>query len=336
MTADPVLFVLDLGLMSTTGDIFNSGRILRASPDGTSIEAIVTGQHLPDSLDIAHRARRIYWTCMGLPGAADGAVWSAHWDGSDVCNVLPPGTLITPKQLVVDQSGNRLYVCDREGLRIVRCHLDGSRLEDVVRTGDPANAEHRADPMRYCVGLAIDWHHRIMYWTQKGPPKGNKGRIFRASIDISAHDSSTTAAGRQDIECVLDRLPEPVDLDIDQGSRILYWTDRGDLPYGNSLNRCPLSALDNAAAAGAPLQANGLAPPPFEVLARNLHEAIGLKLDVNRERIFVADLGGCVYDFGLNNGSRRKLYEDLGAYAGISLTEVACYEANQSVIERQQ
>jgi len=32
-----------------------------------------------------------------------------------------------------------------------------------------------------------------------------------------------------------DGLPEPIDLDIDPGARMLYWTDRGDPPLGNTV-----------------------------------------------------------------------------------------------------
>ena len=32
-------------------------------------------------------------------------------------------------------------------------------------------------------------------------------------------------------------LPEPIDLEIDHTTRTLYWTDRGDPPHGNTVNR---------------------------------------------------------------------------------------------------
>lgn len=64
--------------MNPLGDMFNAGRILRVWPIGKSIKTIVTGQHLPDSIDILHRDRRNFWTCMGTPGALDGTIWSAY------------------------------------------------------------------------------------------------------------------------------------------------------------------------------------------------------------------------------------------------------------------
>jgi hypothetical protein len=42
-----------------------------------------------------------------------------------------------------------------------------------------------------------------------------------------------------------DRLPEPIDLKIDHAKRTLYWTDRGDPPLGDTVNRAPLDASAN-------------------------------------------------------------------------------------------
>lgn len=88
--------------------------------------------------------------------------------------MIPPGILNTPKQLVIDQWAGWLYVCDREGMRIVRCKLDGSQMEDIVRAGDSMNAKHQKDIMPWFVGLTIDWDCRNMYWTPKGLARGTK------------------------------------------------------------------------------------------------------------------------------------------------------------------
>jgi hypothetical protein len=44
-----------------------------------------------------------------------------------------------------------------------------------------------------------------------------------------------TPPNRTDIEVLFDGLPEPIDLELDLKNRVLYWTDRGDPPRGNSL-----------------------------------------------------------------------------------------------------
>ncbi|MCP1909526.1 hypothetical protein J2R96_002006 [Bradyrhizobium elkanii] len=77
---------------------------------------------------------------------------------------------------------------------------------------------------RWCVGIALDPATRKIYWTQKGPPKGGLGRIFRASLDVPEGDSAAT---RYDIELLFDKLPEPIDLAFDSENRVMYWTDRG-------------------------------------------------------------------------------------------------------------
>jgi hypothetical protein len=43
---------------------------------------------------------------------------------------------------------------------------------------------------------------------------------------------------------LFDSLPEPIDLDLDFNRRMLYWTDRGDPPRGNTVNRAPMYAHD--------------------------------------------------------------------------------------------
>ena len=85
----------------------------------------------------------------------------------------------------------------------------------------------------------FDPKFRRIYWTQKGPDNAGLGRIFRANVEIPA---GQTAATRSDIEIFYDGLPEPIDLEIDHKNRILYWTDRGDPPRGNTVNR---ASIDN-------------------------------------------------------------------------------------------
>jgi hypothetical protein len=103
--------------------------------------------------------------------------------------------------------------------------------------------------------------------TQKGPTKGGVGRICRANIGIANFDSP---ANRSDIEVVFDQLPEPIDLELDLANRVLYWTDRGDPPRGNTVNRAPIDKK---------------AVP--EILITHLMEGIGIALDVPGNRMFV-------------------------------------------------
>lgn len=66
------------------------------------------------------------------------------------------------------------------------------------------------------------------------------------------------------------RTPEPIDLGIDGDSQTLYWTDRGDPPTANSLKSIKTSAVSGLK--------KGSKNPKYNILTRQLHEAIGLKL----------------------------------------------------------
>jgi hypothetical protein len=105
--------MLDLGL-NTLSDPIHSGRILVGSSDGKELKTLVSGQILPDGLDISLKTGRIYWTNMGIPSANDGIVQSCKLDGSDIETVIPTGSVHTPKQLIIDQENDKLYFCDRE------------------------------------------------------------------------------------------------------------------------------------------------------------------------------------------------------------------------------
>lgn len=49
--------------------------------------------------------------------------------------------------------------------------------------------------------------------------------------------SPTDPTERTDVEVVASNLPEPIDLEMDDEAGVLYWTDRGELPLGNTLNK---------------------------------------------------------------------------------------------------
>src|SRR5262249_53344757 len=149
--------------------------------------------------------------------------------------VVPPGGTFTPKQLKLDARHGKLYWADREGMRVMRANVDGSAIETLVETarGDEA----RRDARNWCVGIAVDVEGGPISWTQKGGSDAGQGSIRRANIEIPKGE---TAAHRSDIEVLFDALPEPIDLDLDLPHRMLYWTDRGDLPGGNSVSRVPI------------------------------------------------------------------------------------------------
>ena len=75
------------------------------------------------------------------------------------------------------------------------------------------------------MGIAVDVYRHVFYWTQKGPSKGYAGRLFCAGLDTP---DGETPDNRSDKRLLLDRLPEPIDLDLDLKENVMYMSDRGD------------------------------------------------------------------------------------------------------------
>jgi hypothetical protein len=169
-----------------------------------------------------------------------------------------------------------------------------------VQTGS-TDADRR-DATKWCVGIALDLERQQIYWTQKGPDNAGKGRIFRAGIDIPRGE---TASSRSDIEVLYDGLPEPIDLEIDHAKRVLYWTDRGDPPLGNTVNRAPLDT-----------GRNGRSTP--QIVFRDLMEGIGIALDREGQRMFMTDLAGSVYVASLDGSKPSVLLFTQGNLSGIA------------------
>lgn len=209
------LYVLDVGMGDNNAlrDARTAGRVLAVSPKSGKRTTLVSELSYPDGIDVSPSCGRMFWTSMGHAlSACDGSVQSAKLDGSDVRTLLKPGTVHTPKQLIVDDVDRKLYFCDREGMSVHRCDLDGTDHQILIQTGSLKVPSERKDMMRFCVGVALDRGNRHIYWTQKGPSKSGKGRIFRAGIDIPA---GQTANNRADVECLLEGRPEPIDLEYD-------------------------------------------------------------------------------------------------------------------------
>ena len=280
----------------------SGGRIHSMNPDGSDRRAIITDGQLPDGIAIDVRAGHIYWTNMGSsPAVNDGSIERADFDGKDRKVIVPSGVTFTPKQIQLDKPNGKLYWCDREGMRVMRCNLDGSQIETLVEAG--RGDEDRRDQTRWCVGITIDPVRQQIYWTQKGPTKGDHGRLFRAGLEIPKGE---TAASRSDIEVFFDRLPEPIDLELDLENRVLYWTDRGDPPRGNTVNRASIDVKSDAP----------------EILVAHLMEGIGISLDIPHDRMFVTDFAGSIYSARLDGSDERNLLFAQGNLTGIAYAEI--------------
>jgi sugar lactone lactonase YvrE len=281
------------------------GRVLSADPNGADVKVLVTGASgTPDGIAVDVAGRHLFWTNMGAPNANDGFVDRTNLDGTALSAVVPTGGTFTPKQLKIDSTNGKLYWSDREGMRVMRANLDGSSVEVLVETGNGDAA--RLDASNWCVGIAVDLDRNQIYWTQKGGDNANVGRIRRASLAIP---SGETAANRSDVETLFDGLPEPIDLDLDLGSRTIYWTDRGNPPRGNTVSRAPMDP---------PGSFDPRARTDQEILITGLREGIGIALDLPNGRMYFTDLGGTVYTSSLDGSGQRAVVTGQGILTGIA------------------
>lgn len=288
------LFLLDL----------SDNRIVSLNSDGSDRKTIVTDCRLPDGIALDVAAGQIYWTNMGNPKVNDGSIERTDLDGQNRVTIVPLGGTFTPKQLQLETKSRKLYWCDREGMRVMRSDVDGSNVETIVDSsqGDPRPG---SDATKWCVGVAVDVEGGKVYWTQKGPDNAGEGRLLRAGIDVPA---GQTAADRTDVEVLYDGLPEPIDLELDRTNRVIYWTDRGDPPRGNTVNR-------------APMDADPADRPAPEIVLTHLMEGIGIALDLKGDRMFITDFGGNVLTANLDGSEEKALLVAQGNLTGIAYTE---------------
>jgi hypothetical protein len=285
----------------------SSGEVFSANTDGSNLKVLVSeGRRLPDGIVVDTGAGHLYWTNMGNPSANDGSIERADFDGKNLTQIVPPGGTFTPKQLQLDEKNRKLYWCDREGMRVMRSDLDGSKIETLIDTSG-GDARPGKEIKKWCVGIALDVEAGKLYWTQKGSDNAGEGRIFRANLEIP---KGQTPTDRRDIELLYEGLPEPIDLELDLANRMMYWTDRGDPPRGNTVNRAPMD----------PSQGNAKKEPV--IIFDHLMEGIGIALDLRGGRMFLTDLGGSVYSANLDGSNRKTLLGAEGNLTGIAYAEI--------------
>ncbi|KAJ6496440.1 hypothetical protein C8R45DRAFT_1072595 [Mycena sanguinolenta] len=249
------------------------GEVRSLAIDGREGKTLISGlTSRPDGVQIDERPGKGHIYWTNMGTSAnDGFLSRANIDGSNMTVIVPPGATHTPKQLVLDTKREHLYWCDREGGKIQRCNLDGSDLTTLY-----------------------------------GNSKGSKGRVFRANIDLPA---GSNPASREDVEVLFEGLPEPIDLEYHDGC--LYWTDRGDPPFGNSLNRADVSAALSP-------KSIPRGPSSALVIAERFHETIGLAVDPIGKKIYVSDLLGSLWVTNLDGSHKTAILRDAGNFTGIT------------------
>lgn len=279
------------------------GQLVVIERNSGKIVLTVEGVGHPDGIEVDPTKGYFYWTDMGPHRVGedffepDGRILRCRLDGTEMTQLVGSGALYTPKQLQLDPNSQVLYWCDREGGRVMRSKIDGSGLVTLVERGKGTG--YPRSKLDQCVGIALDRARGKLYWTQKGPKKGGLGRIFRANMDIPDGEYPWD---RSDIELLVDKLPEPIDLEFDEKKDLLYWTDRGAEPDGNSLNRASISDA-------------GLSS--HDVLARGFEETIGLALSPDENAAYVSDLSGCVYRVDLATLDKAVVFDKGQAVTGM-------------------
>lgn len=110
-----------------------------------------------------------------------------------------------------------------------------------------------------------------------------------------------------------DKLPEAIDLEYDDDAGVLYWTDRGELPFGNTLNRKQLVGA-------APQAEKALGR---QIIAQGFGEAIGLRLDKAKDCLYVADLGGRLFSCCTKTFVKDKLFEGKEvSFSGVAFIKI--------------
>jgi hypothetical protein len=265
----------------------------------------------PDGIVVDPDRKYVYWTNMGVPGLPEGrapksdedldfyrvngSLERVEIDGSGRTFILPVGSFVTGKQLAGAWSAGRLYWSDREGAAVRSARLDGTDLRDEIVVAT-AEADRRVI-RNQCVGVAVDEQQGLLYWTQKGPANGNDGRIFRTSLDAPV--------GERHIEVLWSELPEPIDLELDPENNTIYWTDRGDPPHGNTLNKAAIPAV-------------GQSGGDVTVVSANYHETIGLAVDTQAGLAYVSDLSGEIRAVRLDGSGDHLVFKSDKPLTGIA------------------
>jgi DNA-binding beta-propeller fold protein YncE len=248
-------------LYFVSGTFSGAGAVKVIDADGSNEITLCDGKEViePDGIEVDLAGGKMYWTDMGLGGAADksvavndGRIMRADLDGKNLETLVPTGMTTTPKQLALDVAGGKVYWSDRGDVgdksvnpKIMRSNLDGSSLETIV-----------SSDLMSPVGIALDTANGKVYFTDR-----YANDIKRANLDGG------------DVEVIVRNTEYPVDLALDFDNRVAYWTARqaGGL-YSTGMDE---SETDGAS----------LSP-----IITGLHAPIGVTLDRENGRLFYTDV----------------------------------------------
>jgi hypothetical protein len=289
--------------VATVGKVFwlaiVGNQVETANDDGTAVRTLVSAQGIsaPDGVGVDVAGGKMYWTNMGtLTDSAHtpaGSLQRANLDGSQVEVLFKPGaTTNTPKQLQLDLVHRKIYWSDREGAKAWRSNLDGTGAE-VLLSGHG---------IMQLVGMALDIPKGQFYVTDRYAKT-----ILRAGFDMP---SGATDSTRTDVEqlYLAQGSAMPIDLDLDLGHRVMYWTDRG---------------IGTVQSAGMDLPSGQTASNRTDVktLISNLSTPIGISLDLAAGHIYYTELAGPVFRANLDGTGGKSIGNSSGA-SGIAHVEM--------------
>lgn len=124
-----------------------SKSIITLNTDGTDRRTLVRNRsHVPDGVVVDPEHRHIYWTERGeTEGDKNtGCTMRADLDGTNITTLVPIGTIRTPKQITINVAQERLWWCDREGMRVTTCLLSGKPVTTLISSVPKGTAFERA------------------------------------------------------------------------------------------------------------------------------------------------------------------------------------------------
>src|SRR6266481_5120865 len=236
--------------------------------------------------------------------ASGGRIHSANADGSDR-KVIVSGARV-PDGVVVDVEARHIYwtnmgVPSKNDGSIERVDLDGRNRVTIIGEGKTFTPKQ----------LHLEKRSGKLYWCDREGMRVMRANLDGSNIEILVDTSKgETPVDRTDIELLFDGLPEPIDLELDLKNRLIYWTDRGDPPRGNTVNR-------------ASIDADFSKHPPSDILLTHLMEGIGIALDFKGNRMFTTDLAGNIFSAKLDGSEKKPLLVAQGNLTGIAYAEVS-------------
>ena len=196
--------------------------IRRSNLDGTNVEDLLTEVKTPDDIALDLVAGKMYWTEQGT-----GAIRRAGLDGTNAEILVE---IKEPLSIALDVPRGKMYWTARVASSfsdagiIQRADLNGENIETLL-TG-------LYDPESIALDLVAGkmyWITDEMYWADRYWVAGRRywadSGILRANLDGS------------NLEIVVPRLAQPMDLALDAVGRKIYWVDK----TGGSIQRADLN-----------------------------------------------------------------------------------------------